>query len=117
MQDPTVRKFMLAADQRFTSAGILYREGLYLDAMYIAGYAPECALKALILATIPGKRRGQFMKQYFRGTRGHNLELLRRLLKRTMPIEVARLLTRLATWSTDLRYEVGLRRADECREF
>ena len=59
MIDKEVQRFMRAASQRYTAAELLLREGLNLEAMYLAGYVVECSLKALILAHTPQRRRKQ----------------------------------------------------------
>ena len=120
MPDRDVNKFLRAADQRLTSADLLYDHDLYLDSMYLAGYAPECALKALILARIPRKARRQYVKDHFRGRLAHNLEHLKDVLQKCgvpMPPAESKFLRRIASWSTDLRYEVGRKKPREAREF
>src|SRR4051794_14459054 len=87
MRDKQVRTFLSAAKQRLIagetladSAGQSKRDGLYLDAMYLAGYCAECALKARLLAAIPAKDRLDFEGQYFRGPSGHDFGNLNALL-------------------------------------
>ena len=43
------RDFQRAEGQRLTTAEFLLENGYNLDATYLAGYAVECSLKALIL--------------------------------------------------------------------
>jgi HEPN domain-containing protein len=120
MRDRDVNKLLRAARQRLTSATILRNQAMYLDSMYIAGYAPECALKALILANVVGRQRAAYQREHFRGAIAHDFEYLRALLRRRrvqIPLHVARSLRRIASWSTNLRYEVGLKRAAEADQF
>jgi HEPN domain-containing protein len=84
--------------------------GMRLDAVYLAGYTVECALKALILAKCPATERSSTYKKISSGPVGHNLEILKLLLKEQgsiMPLETAVALRIVATWSPRYRYEVG----------
>lgn len=77
--------------------------------MYLAGYAVECALKALILERTAPADRYQVLQDITSGRKMHDLEALRgrlRRLNRTIPLEINRRLRR-STWSTALRYESG----------
>lgn len=47
------RKLYRVCDRRLQAADLLLEHGFYLEAVYIAGYAVECALKALILKRTP----------------------------------------------------------------
>ena len=90
--DPDVQKFLRAAKQRLTAAEFLASGQHWLDASYLAGYAPECALKALILARTPAAQRPMVRKDHFRSAKGHNLDHLKALLaqrKVFVPPEVA----------------------------
>ena len=53
MPPTTPRDFLKVAIQRLTTAEILLREKLTLDAQYLGGYTVECSLKALILHWTP----------------------------------------------------------------
>jgi HEPN domain-containing protein len=44
-----IRKFQRAARQRMKAAQLLREHAFHLEAVYLCGYAVECALKALIL--------------------------------------------------------------------
>ena len=114
MDDRDVSKLLRAAGQRLTSAQILYDNSAYLDSTYIAGYSVECSLKAVIIGRTPATRR-----QEFKGKIAHNYEYLKDLLKKknvnTSPISIA--LRRIATWSTDLRYDVGRGDAGTAEQF
>lgn len=108
--DKDIRKFLRACDQRLTAAECLLENGIHLDAIYLAGYAVECGLKALILKRTPQNKYAAIWKKLTAvGAKGHDFEYLKQLVKQRSQIEsrVAESLSRVATWSTDLRYEVG----------
>jgi hypothetical protein len=93
-----------------TAAEFLARGQFWLDANYLAGYAPECALKALILAHTPAAERHRVITVPLRGAKAHGLEYLKQLLVRRkvlLPPDLLDPFRRIATWSTELRYEVG----------
>jgi HEPN domain-containing protein len=122
--DPTIRKFLRAAKQRLSSAEFLAKRGqLWLDATYLAGYAPECALKALILArTPPAKRSALIAGQSGKPgqLKTHDLDDLRKLLAERrvcLPVELLIHYRRVALWSTELRYEVGPGNAADAEAF
>jgi hypothetical protein len=46
---PTIGKFLRAAKQRHAVARFLVDDAFCLDAIYLAGYAVECASRALLL--------------------------------------------------------------------
>ena len=111
MKGDLALRFRRAAAQRFADAESLFREHGYIGAVYLTGYAVECSLKSLILACTPPKDQATLVKGDFIGSRGHNLEHLKELLKQKnqrMPQEVYEVFRRVNKWSTDLRYEVGL---------
>ena len=121
MRDKEVNKWLRAAAQRLAAARILFHDDRYLDCMYLAGYAPECALKALILSRVHRHTREKFIQDHFRGAYTHNYEYLKGILKKNwtigIPPEISRMFQQIATWSTDLRYEVKLRERREAQEF
>lgn len=120
MQDSQIRKLLKAGKQRFLSAEILFRNDRFLDAMYLAGYAPECALKALLLTNVPVGQRKSFVADRFRSAKAHDFEYLKALLKDrgiNIPVPVAEELVQIGTWSTDLRYETGLGSIREAESF
>lgn len=120
MRSATSLKFLRAGKQRLNSAGVLLENGMNLDSMYLAGYAVECALKALILARRPRGREEEFLADYCCGTKGHSLESLKAVLKDagcSMPWDVAEKFRKVVGWTTDLRYEVGLKGYNEASGF
>lgn len=105
----TSRAFLKAAQQRLTTAEFLSKHKYNLDAMYLAGYAVECALKSLILELTAPADRNQVLQDITSGRKMHDIEALRGRLKRlnrTIPLEINRRLRR-SNWSTALRYESG----------
>jgi HEPN domain-containing protein len=120
MRDKEVRRFLRAARQRLTSASILFEHDMFLDCMYLAGYAVECALKSMILANVPLRSRRRYEATYFRGAVAHDFEYLNALLRKrrvVVPVATAHELRRITAWSTDLRYEVGQRPSREAQRY
>lgn len=114
------RRYYRVAKQRFTDAEHLLRVGRTTGAVYLAGYTVECFLKASVLAAVAPNIRLQLLNE-FRGNRAHNIEWLRTLYRRhshaAIPREITRHVTRVAAWSTDLRYATGLIRSRDADEF
>ena len=82
-----------------------------MGAVYLAGYAVECMLKALILNSLPAKDH-ESVEAEFRGQRAHQYEWLRLRYAQTnapgLPAEISRSLAFVSTWETSLRYTPGL---------
>jgi HEPN domain-containing protein len=106
--DCNPRAFRRAAVQRLEAARFLLDSEAFLDAVYLAGYVVECALKALILERTPVSKRGEACRELTSGARAHNFDVLSGLLKVkgcTIPDEIEECLASLADqWRTDLRY-------------
>ncbi len=119
-QSPVARLYYRAGKQRFEDAQLLLREGRTTGGVYLAGYTVECLLKALVLASVAGGLRQQLLGE-FRGNRAHDIEwlgaLYRRYVQTAIPRAITRHLSRLASWSTDLRYWTGLVKSREAEEF
>lgn len=118
-RDPSARRYYRVAYQRLEDALILLRMDRLQAAIYLAGYAVECILKALILSQTPATRRRQVLAS-FRGAIAHNITWLRERLDAALgrlPVEVARQLSFVSGWSTDLRYEPGAGNPEDAREF
>ena len=65
--DCNPKAFWRAASQRLEAANLLLESGIFLDAVYLAGYAVECALKALILERTPAARRREVCRDLTSG--------------------------------------------------
>jgi hypothetical protein len=119
-QAPEARLYYRAGKQRFEDAQLLLREGRTTGAVYLAGYTVECLLKALVLGNVAVRVRQQLLGE-FRGSRAHNIEWLGALYRHyvggVIPRDITRHLSRLASWSTDLRYATGLVKSREAAEF
>ena len=110
-RDKAVRKFRRAAEQRWLAARWLFGESpYYLDAIYLGGYAVECALKALILHRTPNRKFPDIYVEITSGQKAHDFEFLRGILRRkpiniVIPKSTMEEFRKVATWSTSLRYE------------
>lgn len=108
---PIPRKFYRVAFQRLEEAEVLLEAGYCNGAVYLAGYAVECMLKALILNSIP-EREHESTEAEFRGQRAHQYEWLRHRYVQTnapaLPSEISQSLVFVNTWETSLRYTPGL---------
>jgi HEPN domain-containing protein len=117
------QKFQRAAKQRLDAASFLANGGFYLDAVYIAGYVVELALKALILGrTSAGKYDTMLIRLTKVGSKGHSFEYLKSILKGPAidcvpPAHVNEGLRRVSSWSSELRYEVGRLACREAKAF
>ncbi len=123
-----VRLFRRAADQRLAAAEFLLQHGYRLEAVYLGGYAVECALKGLILNWAPQAEFAEVLEQLTEvGAKGHNFEYLKGLLKgrrggRRKPDHellgvLADHLPAVMSWSTDLRYHAGTVSAKTAHRF
>jgi HEPN domain-containing protein len=114
------RLYYRAAKQRYADAELLLEAERTTGAVYLAGYAVECMLKALVLAVVPAGRRGELLAD-FRGSRAHNIEWLTALYRRhaggAIPRDVTRHLSWVAEWSTDMRYATGVLAGAEAEAF
>jgi HEPN domain-containing protein len=113
------RDFQRAARQRLTTAEFLLENRYNLDAMYLAGYAIECSLKALVLESTPAEDRNETLKRISSGKKMHDPEILGGILKNlnhAIPLDLVKRLRR-SSWSTSLRYESGRKDTGETRGF
>lgn len=114
------RDYYRAAMHRAGDAALLREFGRTTGAVYLAGYAVECMLKALLLDGV-GRALRKVLLADFHGTRAHNIEWLGALYRQhvglTVPLDVARHLARVASWSTDLRYGTGTLKRRDADEF
>ena len=110
-QSKEARRYYRVALQRLEDGRLLFdRLQRFPAAIYLAGYAVECILKALILSNTPLPRQ-QEVVQGFREPRGHNIlnlfEHLRQRGAAAVPSAIANDLAYTSTWSVDLRYNPG----------
>ncbi|HEY5312785.1 MAG TPA: HEPN domain-containing protein [Pirellulales bacterium] len=114
------RRFYSAAKERLHDAQALLTTNRTTGAVYLAGYAVECMLKAVLLNSAAPAVRSGLMKS-FRGKKGHDIEWLgakyRQRIGTQIPHEVVRHLARLAIWSTSLRYDSRTTDPGEASEF
>ncbi len=117
---PEARLYFRAAKQRFDDAQWLLAGDRTTGAVYLAGYTVECFMKALVLASVSSGLRAELLAE-FRGSRAHNIEWLGYLYRRHVGISIPRAvvphLTRVAAWSTDLRYATAALDKREARRF
>ena len=111
-------RFWRVAAQRLVEAEFLLEHEFTTAPIYLAGYAVECGLKALLLAEMPASRHAELIAE-FRGQRGHDIALLRRRYRAraTIPREIVLHLVLVETWSTDLRYWPGEADSSEAKQF
>jgi HEPN domain-containing protein len=113
------RRFQRVAKQRLDDARFLlgYRN---TASIYLAGYAVECTLKALLLSVTPASKVGKIVDT-FRGERGHNLEWLKAQYIRhggaAFPAALSRKFARVNSWRTDIRYDPGTSLLSDAEEF
>ena len=106
--DSSPKAFRRAANQRLVAAKFLLANGASLDAVYLAGYVVECALKALILQRTPAARRKDVCRDLTSGARSHNFDVLAPALRAkgcSLPSNISVSIDTLNDeWGTDLRY-------------
>ena len=101
------RRFVRAAGQRLKEARFLLQHEYNTAAVYLGGYAVECMLKALILASEPEAHHAKTMTS-FRGGRGHDFDWLRLQLDKrrvTISAPMLKFLADVDVWTTNLRYD------------
>jgi hypothetical protein len=103
------RRYYRVAYQRLDDETALLGISRPRAAIYLTGYAVECILKAMLLVSTPASERPDVLAT-FRGAGAHNIDRLReRLIQRIgrLPVIVARHVSLVSSWSTDIRYEPG----------
>ena len=114
------RLFYRAAFGRLEEAGVLRDRGYPTGAVYLAGYAVECGLKALILAGVPARRRTA-AEATFKGNRAHDFRWLLQDYRLRggagPPVEIRAALDAVDFWSTSLRYSPGKIAESEAKKF
>jgi len=119
-QSKEAKRFIRASGSRFEEADFLLERSDYTTAaVYLAGYAVECILKALILVHEPKVQNLQTVAS-FRGQTAHSFEWLKvRLAERhvLLPPAAAKALSIVASWTTNLRYDPSVIRRGEAEQF
>jgi HEPN domain-containing protein len=113
------RDYLKAGKQRLTTAEFLLQSRYNLDAMYLAGYAVESSLKALIMEITPEPDRPAMFDRISHGEPMHYMENLAGILNNLghpVPPEFRRRARRFG-WATSLRYESGRVPTSEARGF
>lgn len=114
------RLFHRIATQRLEDAEILFNNGRTTGAIYLGGYAVECLLKAMLLASTPARSHARLIGE-FRGGRAHNYDALRQQYRRAsgapFPPEIAEAFTRVNSWGPDMRYNASVRPRSEAAAF
>ena len=123
MAIPTSREprlYYRCAYQRLEDAQILLRADHTTGAVYLAGYAIECILKALVLGDVASAARAEVLTS-FRGNRAHDYEWLRARYFQNggarFPREITGAFTLVNDWSTEMRYLPRTLRVEDAEEF
>ena len=116
---PISRRFYRVAYQRLEEAEVLFDAGFYIGTVYLAGYAVECMLKAIILNSLPEKDH-EAVEAEFRGQRAINMSgwdigMLRPASG--LPAAISESLAFVSTWDTSLRYRPGLGEPSDAARF
>ena len=103
------KSYRRAATQRLDVAKFLLENSeYYLDAVYLAGYAAECSLKALILKRTPKSKWADVCEDIGSGGLAHNFDYLEGILnlrQGSIPDEFRQSLAVIkCEWTTNLRY-------------
>jgi HEPN domain-containing protein len=107
--DCSPKSYRRAATQRLGAAKFLLKNSsYYLGALYLAGYAAECSLKALILERTPKLKWAAVCEEIGSGAKAHNMDFLKGVLNRrqcSIPDEIGESLEVVKReWITNLRY-------------
>jgi len=114
------RFFYQAAKQRLEDAVFLLEVDRTTGAVYLAGYAVECMLKALLLNQCPPPRRKEF-NESFRGAKAHDLAWHKaRYLEvggPSFPSGISKAFSFVSTWEVSFRYRSGSIRLTDAKAF
>lgn len=114
------RRFFRCATQRRDEARILFKAESYAGAVYLAGYAVECIIKAMILAITPAAQEADVVA-LFRGAKAHDYDQLKVWYRErggsTPPPSLNPSFTIVNDWSTDLRYSTAPLKQEDAQEF
>ena len=120
--DCSPKSYRRAATQRLDAARFLLKNSnYYLDALYLAGYAAECALKALILKRTPKSKWAAVREEISSGAKAHNMDFLKGILNRKQCLIPASTEGSLDAvkheWMPELRYVGALIPSGEAANF
>lgn len=118
-RDREARRFWRVGLQRMEDAKILTDNDRWRASIYLAGYAIECTLKALILSRTPVNHRDKVLGN-FRGSRAHSLEWLHGQLiatKIALGTHARKSYLYLSSWDVSLRYDPGQGDPTEAKDF
>ena len=120
--DCSPKSYRRAATQRLDVANFLLKNSkYYLDAVYLAGYAVECSLKALVLERTLKSKRAAVCEEISSGAKAHNLDFLKGILERrgcSIPDKTRESLNVIkCEWKTNLRYVGALIPYEEAESF
>ena len=114
------RRFYRAALERLDDAVFLNAAARNTAAVYLAGYAVECMLKALVVSLVPENRQAE-VENRFRGAKAHDFDWLLRLYRQLggqgMPRVLAADYARVNTWTTEFRYVTSTMKEQETQAF
>jgi len=103
-----------ASRRRREDADALYNAGRWAGAVYLAGYAIECSLKALICSN-EGKNSFKETRMFKRGVQGDTLHNLIHLLREAPAIQRAIMLDRTGVYKNAWNTITSLWQKDELR--
>ena len=118
-RDSEARRFYYVAWHRLEDAETLLDGHRWQGAVYLAGYAVECGLKASLIVRTAQARRREMLSDFV-GRRGHDLSWLRQMLAvqgEHLTATIHEELALLSMWSTDLRYEASTGDPEDAQEF
>jgi hypothetical protein len=115
------RMFYRASIERLTDARFIHEKANRTTAaVYLAGYAVECILKALVLSQLPKTDRIETIKQ-FRGSKAHDYDWLKTKYRESggssIPQAVIKAFVVVEDWGTEMRYNPRAIPPDEVEAF
>lgn len=106
--DPDARFYYYASKERLDDAEFLVTGARNTAAIYLAGYAVECILKAAILVQTRVGQRKKVLSS-FRGNKAHDYEWLKTIYLTAggppLPKEISKAFVKIGNWTTALRYQ------------
>lgn len=118
-RDRDARDYYRSAFQWLDDASFLLTAARPRAAVYLAGYTVECLLKALVLDSLPNRKRAELAQSKVLFT--HDLDELRATYLTSggpsLPKDVAKDLLEVGSWDPARRYRPGSVRYDEAERF